>query len=144
MYSALDVAKYAVAYSNQQGYRMSNLKLQKILYFIQAQYLVGEGTACFDDEIEAWDFGPVVPTVYQYYRGYGSVSIIESGESSRNQCRILPYDQNIINQIVEYFRDRTAVDLVNLTHTQEPWIKSYRRYCNNIISKMSIYNYFNQ
>ena len=64
MYSVLDVAKYVIFYSNEKKYDISNLKLQKILYFIQAEFLVSENEPCFYEEIEAWNFGPVVPEVY--------------------------------------------------------------------------------
>lgn len=57
MYSVLDVARYVVARSNRAG-AISNLKLQKVLYFIQAEFLVVQNMPCFAEQIEAWDFGP--------------------------------------------------------------------------------------
>ena len=55
MYSVLDVARYVIARSNRAG-AISNLKLQKVLYFIQAEFLVVQNTPCFAEQIEAWDF----------------------------------------------------------------------------------------
>ena len=89
MYSALVVARYIIKRCNELNRPISNLKLQKLLYFVQAEFLVGEGSACFpeeieawdfgpvvpEEEIEAWDFGPVVPEVYHRYKAYGSASI---------------------------------------------------------------------
>ena len=43
MYSALDVARYIIWYCKKQGYSISNLKLPKILYFVQANFLVSIG-----------------------------------------------------------------------------------------------------
>ena len=68
MYSAVDVARYIIWYCKRQGYSISNLKLQKILYFVQAEFLVNTGKPCFSEEIEAWDFGPVVPEVYHEFK----------------------------------------------------------------------------
>ena len=65
MYRALDVAKYVIERCNKMGYPISNLKLQKILYFIQAEFLVAFDEQCFQEDIEAWNFGPVVPEVYR-------------------------------------------------------------------------------
>ena len=54
-YKVLDVCKYVIDYSNEKEYGISNLKLQKILYFIQAYFLIKQPSrCCFDDKIEAW------------------------------------------------------------------------------------------
>ena len=75
MYRVIDVAQYIIRRCHLQGRSISNLKLQKILYFVQAQYLVTTGNKCFSEDIEAWDFGPVVPVAYHYYKAYGSANI---------------------------------------------------------------------
>ena len=61
------IANYVIRYSNKHNLDVSNLKLQKILYFIQAQFLVNHDRPCFGAKIEAWSFGPVVPTIYNEY-----------------------------------------------------------------------------
>ena len=70
MYGALDLSKYIVAKCIEDGLPISNLQLQKILYYIQKDFLKRDEMA-FPDDIEAWQFGPVVPNVYYYYCGYG-------------------------------------------------------------------------
>lgn len=57
IYDALDVAKYVINYEASQNRSVSNLRLQKLLYFIQAQFLVTNHHACFPDKMEAWDLG---------------------------------------------------------------------------------------
>ena len=59
----LDVSRYIINYCNENYYLISNLKLQKILYFVQAFFLEAKNEECFREEIEAWDFGPVIPEV---------------------------------------------------------------------------------
>ena len=49
MYSAIDVARYIIAHCNRNGQTISNLKLQKILYFIQAEFLVVQDKPCFQE-----------------------------------------------------------------------------------------------
>ena len=75
IYKVLDVSRHVINYSNTQDYGISNLKLQKILYFIQAFFLVSTPEQCFEEKIEAWDFGPVVPEAYREYKQYGSGDI---------------------------------------------------------------------
>ena len=73
MYNVLDVAIYVINYAHDADYgeSMSNLKLQKILYYIQAAFLVEKNRECFKAVIIAGEFGPVIPEVYQKYKIYG-------------------------------------------------------------------------
>ncbi len=75
MYNVLDVCRYVINYSNDKDYGISNLKLQKVLYFVQAYFLISTPEQCFKERIEAWDFGPVVPEAYREYKQFGSSNI---------------------------------------------------------------------
>lgn len=75
MYDVQDVAEYVITYSEVKDYGISNLKLQKILYLIQAYSLIHTKKPCFSEDIEAWDFGPVIPEVYRKYKQFGSTDI---------------------------------------------------------------------
>ena len=117
MYRALDVARYIIKRCHMQQKSISNLKLQKILYFVQAEFLVTTGRKCFSDAIEAWDFGPVVPEVYHHYKAYG-----------------------IIDECSKY----SASALVQITHNQAPWKNNYERGWNNEIPCDEIKEYFEE
>ena len=141
MYSALDVAKYVIEYCGKQGYAISNLKLQKMLYFIQADFLAKRSSRCFADKIEAWGLGPVVSDVYNEYKKYGSAEIPDKGVDSASM-KIRKNDQLRINRIVDKCSKYTASALVEITHRQEPWKKVYKKYENNEITTESIKKYF--
>lgn len=157
MYSAIDVSRYVINYSNDKKYGISNLKLQKILYLIQAYFLIVEKQACFSDAIEAWDFGPVVPAVYHAYKQYGAGNIprissyVDFDDQNIWNTRRIPYQKGILSQadrslmrdVVDMFKDYSASDLVTLTHNQSPWINAYRKHANNEITIESIKQYFN-
>ena len=138
-YNAVDIAKYIIYYCKEQGYFITNLKLQKILYFIQAEFLVSKNACWFHEEIEAWDFGPVVPEVYREYKSFGNSNLFLDDED-------LPYisseDKELINGMIDICSKYSASELVSLTHNQAPWKKAYKKYFNNIISKQSIKDYF--
>lgn len=156
IYRALDVARYIINYSNRMKYGISNLKLQKLLYFVQAEFLAftERKEPCFMEEIEAWGFGPVVPEVYQEFKQYGSSNIPtitkyyevndewEIIEKKYNENCIQLQDREIINQTVDGFADYSAAALVNITHNQDPWNNAYAEGMNMIISKESIKEYF--
>ena len=141
MYNAVDVAKYIIWYCKEKGYSVSNLKLQKILYFVQADFLVTVGSACFDDEIEAWDFGPVVPAVYHEFKIFGS-SDIPRLVCRNAEERILKKDKALINEMIDQCAKYSAAVLVEITHNQAPWSESYEKHCNNVIEKETIKRYF--
>ena len=57
-YSVIDISKYVVCYSNKKNYGITNLRLQKILYFVQVYFLKIKKEPCFKEDMEAWDSGP--------------------------------------------------------------------------------------
>ncbi len=50
---------------------LTNMKINEMLYFAQGHYLNMYGETLFDDEIEAWEHGPVIPSVHDLYRVFG-------------------------------------------------------------------------
>jgi len=121
MYNALDLSRYIVTKCIEDHHPISNLQLQKILYYIQREFLKN-GEIAFPDEIEAWQFGPVVPNVYYYFCGYGAMPISLAQES----VIINPQDAACINHIVEQKRMKNPWDLVSETHkTNGAWAKIY-------------------
>ncbi|MGN0339506.1 MAG: Panacea domain-containing protein [Lachnospira sp.] len=157
MYKVLDVCRHVINYSNDKDYGISNLKLQKILYFIQAYFLISTSEPCFVEPIEAWDLGPVVPVAYHEYKQYGSGDIpyvksyIKFDEENIWNSSDVKFEDNIISEndkhlmdsVVDKFADFSATDLVTLTHQQAPWKNAYVRGMNNTIEIEAIREYFN-
>lgn len=146
IYNVLDICQYVINYSNEKDYGISNLKLQKILYFIQAFFLISKPSrCCFSDKIEAWDFGPVVPNAYRAYKQFGSSDIpkIISLSGNSKGCCITDEDKALIKLVVDKFADYSATDLVSLTHKQSPWIDAYIPHMNREITPDAIKEYFN-
>lgn len=111
MYRAVELSKYIVSKCIDDGFPISNLQLQKILYYIQRDFL-RIGKPAFPDAIEAWQFGPVVPNVYYYYCGFGAMPISIPEEKPW----ISIADRPIIDKIVENKRILYPWDLVKETH----------------------------
>ena len=114
MYKAIDVAKYIVNKCIDDGYPISNLQLQKILYFIQRYYLQKDDQL-FDDDFEAWQFGPVIPAVYYKFCGYGAMPIT-SKLNNYNDSDILPKDRKNIDDFTKDKRELYPWDLVEEAH----------------------------
>src|SRR5262245_32067863 len=77
MPSAKQVAKtyLDLAASGPEADPISNLRLQKLLYYAQGWSLAQRGVALFPDKIEAWALGPVVPNVYHPLKSFGAGAI---------------------------------------------------------------------
>lgn len=118
MYSALELSKYIVTKCYNDGCPISNLQLQKILYYIQKDFLERNEQA-FSDDIEAWQFGPVVPNVYYHFSGHGAMPI----STKYDNVQIL---DNRIDCIIEEKRELNPWDMVKDTHKQNgAWAKIY-------------------
>ncbi len=142
MYSALLVASYIIMRCNKTQMTISNLKLQKILYFIQAEFLVTVGYPCFSERIEAWDFGPVVPDVYHKYKVYGSASIPYVDRTILYS--FTDKDKNLIDDVIDECAKYSASKLVEITHNQDPWKNAYHSRYRTTISNDSIKSFFEE
>ena len=120
-YTAMDFAKYMVNKCMCEKKPISNLQLQKILYYIQKTYL-DLGNIAFEEDFEAWQFGPVIPSVYSYFCGFGGMPIRMLYEEE-----IDIYDKNIVDPIIENKRLLNPWDLVEETHEKgKAWDLIYK------------------
>lgn len=121
MYSALHIAKYIINKCTIEDHSISNLQLQKILYYIQRE-LLQSGLDGFSDEIQAWQFGPVVPEVYYQYCGFGAIPI-----RMKYDVEIPQEYMNIIDPIIECKRELDPWDMVADTHQEgKAWSLVYQ------------------
>ena len=113
MYTALELSRYIIQKCVREQQPISNLQLQKILYYIQKEFLQQRRERAFAEEIEAWQFGPVVPDVYYSYCGFGSMPLTINYP---NEIQLAPVDIAMIDGIVEAKRVLKPWELVVETH----------------------------
>lgn len=137
MCKAYDVACYMTHCT-----QVDNLKIQKLLYYCQAVHLVLNNSAdkpLFTDEIQAWQYGPVVPNVYHKLKKYGLETVPElkeKNELSENELKT-------VNMVLDYYGGMSGTRLINKTHQESPWKNAYVPNRKNIIiSNQSIFDYF--
>lgn len=140
MNTALDIAKYTINKCIKLKRPVSNLQLQKILYYIQGEYMKKNcGRPLFNDNIEAWRYGPSIPNVYYEYNIYSSSEIIDKQQgNSEIENKI----KDIINPIIEEKSKMSAWELVRSTHLEECWINAFKREENSVINKKDIAKQF--
>lgn len=140
-YSAMDVAEYIVSKCSRERHQISNLQLQKILYYTQRHFLQNKRRALFSDDIEAWRYGPVVSDVYYRFSGFGVMTIYYS---QLNTPPIVSGDLRAIDNIVEEKRTLNPWSMVDDTHKSgKAWDMVYRSGLGNkqIIPKELIASY---
>jgi uncharacterized phage-associated protein len=136
-YNVFDIAtKILYRGANSEGGELiSNLKLQKLLYYMQGFHLVIFDTPLFEEEIEAWQYGPVVPEVYHKYKIYGNTGLVPEGHLiSLNQK-----EERLFDEVFSVYGEYSAIGLMNLTHNEKPWLNTR---LNSIIKKKAIKSFF--
>jgi uncharacterized phage-associated protein len=119
MLSAHEIAKYFVSLVDEDaGDSISNLKVQKLLYYAQGAHLAVYGDPLFAEAIKAWAHGPVVPQVYHQYRQYGAGPIpVESVDLDQYSPEI----REILDEVNSVYGQFTASKLRAMTHQEPPW-----------------------
>lgn len=123
MYSASEISKHIIFYSNKNLYCSSNLKLQKELCFLQLYFIRITGHPCFSDPIEAWEFGPVVPEIYRKYSWVllSDIPIF----SDPHVCFKKGPDRKIVEQVVDLLAPYTNSQLLTMIRKQPPFKNTY-------------------
>ena len=123
MIPALEVARYFLSLTDEEaGDLISNLKLQKLLYYAQGFHLAIFREHLFPEPIEAWAHGPVVTDVYHQYKEYGSEPIpTEDVDFSLFDAD----EKEFLNEIYCEFGQFSAWKLRAITHDEPPWADAY-------------------
>lgn len=113
-----DVAAYII---EKEG-RISTMKLQKLCYFAQGWSLSWTGQPLFNEPIEAWKYGPVVPELYLQHRRQTAVDSWEG--DARN---LTPSQQLIIDAMVNHYSAMSGFEMGEITHNHDSWDQAYNQ-----------------
>lgn len=144
--TALDIANWFIVKANSEklddtvSEGVTNLKLQKLLYFAQAAHLsVFSNKPLFEEEIVAWKLGPVIESVYHRFKLSNSQPIPKP--SNQGYLKIKPDLASFLDNIWSIFGKFSAAKLVQMSHEHQPWKQAYKTE-GSVISKESIYEYY--
>ncbi len=116
MLSCFDIANYFIWLANETGSFISNLKLQKLVYYAQAWHLAIHKKLLFEEDFEAWVHGPVIPSLYQKYKSFGWQPILEDAAPQ------LPEDvSRFLDEVAKEYFACDTYELEQMTHVEEPW-----------------------
>lgn len=141
MYKAKDIAKWflnknRIQMNFEDSEYITNLKLQKLLYYAQGFYLAKKDTPLFNEDFLAWEHGPVIRKIYDEYKKNGSNGI--KFEEDFN-VEIDKETERVLEEVYEKYGQYAAWKLRNMTHEENPWKTTPR---NEIITKQKIKDFF--
>lgn len=129
-YDPRGVANYILDCCEMGGIAISNLKLQKIMFFVEGWHSATLGRQLIDADFEAWDYGPVISTIYHSFKSWGSEAIegranaINLKDGSTAPVKVnLPNDTvDLISFILARYGRLAPAKLVELSHVKDgPW-----------------------
>lgn len=115
-YTVDQVADTLIYLARECGIDITNLKLQKLLYYAQAWNLAFTGEPLFDEEIEAWVHGPVVPKVFRRFKEHRWNTISVPVSPIKDEALIAH-----LGQVLDTYGKFGATQLERLTHQEKPW-----------------------
>lgn len=138
--TASNVAKIIINFSNPSfGDGITNLKLQKLLYYSQGAFLAIKDKKLFKDNIVAWQYGPVVPSVYVKYKQYENGIINRDNHSDFKA--LSKSGMELLREVYDTFGQFSAIRLMNMTHSESPWLDVDM---NDVINPKEIKKYFEE
>lgn len=145
------VVDYVIMSLNgDESFSLINLKLQKLMYYIQAWSLGINKVAMMDARFEAWVHGPVCRQLYNRFKETKSLYSVITKEDILNvnaADEIASDDKEFIDYILENFARYSGTQLESMTHSELPWIEArggvgQMEHCENQISEETMKDFY--
>jgi uncharacterized phage-associated protein len=116
-YTADEVADAIIAFGLDHGDSVTNLRLQRLLYYAQGWHLALHGEPAFDDRIEAWLNGPVVPDVYRKYLLFKHNLL----DTPTTEADLTPDLREHVRDIWDAYGHLSSYHLERMSTAEPPW-----------------------
>ena len=118
MATADEVARYIIGFFQEAGDPVTNLKLQKLLYYVQGWSLALRDEPAFRDRLEAWVHGPVQPGVYGQYKCNRWSPIVEEVDAPNLDANLV----RLIGDVLHVYGGDSGYELEMRSHRELPWL----------------------
>jgi uncharacterized phage-associated protein len=122
MASVFDVSAYIL---DKLG-PITTMKLQKLVYYSQAWSLVWDDKPLFNEQIEAWANGPVIPNLYECHQSEFKITHLPKGDFNN----LTPTERETIDEVLKFYGDKSSQWLSDLTHKEDPWVNARKGLAN--------------
>ncbi|PQJ21799.1 Panacea domain-containing protein [Tenacibaculum sp. SG-28] len=147
------VANEFLKLSENTEIELTTMKLLKLMYIAQGLSLSLLDRPIFsNDHIEAWKFGPVIPSIYHEFKHFKSepitcksIALDTTYQQFSEPILSNTEEQKIVLLTWQLYKNISAKDLVDLTHMAgTPWSLSYRNNQNSVIENTLIKKYYDK
>lgn len=151
-FSAVEIAAYFVKRAIEEGSAITQMKVQKVVYFAHGYHLAKTGNPLIREKFQAWKFGPVVPAIYDAFKTYGSQPIATGDYLLPNTISVkaaLSVNRDLKESLDGTWvitKELDALKLSAWSHEKNgPWAKYYVEGVNDIdIDNNTIKEYFSE
>lgn len=125
-YSSLAVANALLKIANNEGKQLSNMQLQKLVFFAHGYNLAFLETPLTLDVAKAWTFGPVYPVLYECLRQYGRDTVV-APISTLDEIPEQSQEMQVIRSVWNAYKDYSAFQLSSVSHNSgSPWDRIWK------------------
>ena len=129
-YDGRAIANFVLDFCDSRNRKVTNLALQKIVYFCHVWSLIELNRPLVRHKFEAWEYGPVLPYIYREFKKFDRSPIV--GRATRIDPadgihRVVEYNfdsevDSLVNEIADFYSRLRPGDLVDLSHAEGgPW-----------------------
>jgi len=127
----LDIVKYILFRYAYDGDLVTNLKMQKVLYFVYAWCFTLLKQECFEEKFQAWPNGPVLPSLYTKLKIFGGSPIDFNFSQITNEKNLADLKNtlgeklvHLVDKVYEKYACKSAFEMVNITHSDPSWLNA--------------------
>lgn len=138
LYTPKSIANFFLDLAKSRGELVSPMKLQKLVYYAHGWYSGNTGQPLIDEAVEAWQYGPVIPSLYHDFKQFGSSGITRKAtefdgiafrEASPPEDPVI---RTFLQNVWSSYGPLTGLKLSELTHsTDGPWDQTWKE-CNGM------------
>lgn len=133
MFSVQALCNSILKRSFEEKIDVTPMKLQKLLYFIYRDYLKEEKTPLFSESFLAWEYGPVLRSVYDEFKSFGASGITKFARTANDEVYVInekyyPKVKKHIDRVWGKYKHYNGIELSQKTHeTGGAWKKAYMK-----------------
>lgn len=129
MYNCFDIAKTFVDLAKEEKRAVDTMKLLKLTYIAHGYYLGFFGKPLFNNEVQAWKYGPVIPALYHVIKRFGTGVVDSETLSLYSENEVSKDDRKFLKAVWRFYKNFNGLSLSSKTHQENtPWANTYTPY----------------
>ena len=126
-YSAITIADQMLRIAKSKGQRLTPLQLMKLVYIAHGWSFPIRGADLFENRIEAWKYGPVIPDLYHATKRFGREPIALDLVGNPDEAVVDAATKSFLESVYDAYGHMSGIALSSLTHQSgTPWQQIYR------------------